>query len=714
MSDTDMTPSDDMNSDSPDPPEESSSGNESPDSGSAPYATGAGGSDSGASGANQEEEITLDPKEVGGKALRRGVRLPWPPPGLEWMQGKLWRVITLAWIGAVVMVLPLLYSLGIEPDFWSLGPLESNWEVGLAVAGLGAAILLYAFFLLFSLSRFGGKAADQGYGFLTIAEVATDMSRDTGFLLMGKRHFQRFTPGHRAALARRRMWGALLLLVGAAWLATGFSLSVLLASRGVVSPRETVLLTLGPSLIFAAVGGLFYLIPATTIRLARRWWIAEEGGEGRQRREVNAWVDELNEAPEEHFVMGGGAPAEGGRFRNGAFLVALVSILVFVPTLTIAFSAAVGPILAEIALPQFLSVQEMAGAAQALDRYRLPTTSDRTATTVGRALHSLEFVGAPMGAEDPHELPPARPYTEPWFPTDFYPDAFSEGVGLEVVLQIETGFAPEEVAAIRQAARHPAQSEFDILATADRIDMVATRWVTPFADSINVLTLPWPRFEALRTAALARVSLGVTQQLAGRPAMAEETMREVISTGFLLIEHGPTLIDNLIGVVIANIGGDALEGLYQVQGRTGDLETLRWSREAAEDAARAARTGIPEDDIHTTLRGIPDIVTNEDALRGLRWEYFATFNLLSPCINLHKMVFGPEDTYEEWLDETRETLVRVPGEAPLFDLAKADVYSGEPASGFVPALLRFTLGNQTRPGTCLNLISSAEGMGVLQ
>jgi len=159
------------------------------------------------------EELTLDPEEVGGKALRRGIRLP----GLEWMQGKLWRVITLTWIGAIILVLPLLYSLGTEPEFWSLGPLESNWEVGLAVAGLGAVILTSGLFLLFSLARFAGKAADQGYGFLTLAEVATDMSRDTGFLLMGKRHFQRFTAGHRAALARRRMWGAVLLLVGAVW-----------------------------------------------------------------------------------------------------------------------------------------------------------------------------------------------------------------------------------------------------------------------------------------------------------------------------------------------------------------------------------------------------------------------------------------------------------------------------------------------------------------
>ena len=119
------------------------------------------------------------------------------------------------------------------------------------------------------------------------------------------------------------------------------------------------------------------------------------------------------------------------------------------------------------------------------------------------------------------------------------------------------------------------------------------------------------------------------------------------------------------------------------------------------------------DDVHTTLRSIPDIVVNEDALRGLRWEYFATFNILSPCINLHKMVFGPDETYEEWLDESREALVRVPGEAPLYDLAKAEVSASGGASGFWAGLLRFTLGSQTRPGSCVNLITSVQGANVL-
>jgi len=628
---------------------------------------------------------------------------------LEWAQGKVWKIITLAWIGALVLVTPLLYSLGVEPDFWSLGPLETNWELGLIVAGVGSIILIAAMVQLLTLTRMAGAAADQGYGYLTIVEAACDMGRDTGFLLMGKRHFQRFTPGHRAALTRRRMWGALLLLVGAVWLAAGFSVSVILAARGVISAGETAFLTVAPSGIFLVLGGLLYLVPAFRIRMARRWWVTEEGGRERVKSEADNWLDELAGAHDDDFVMGGGQAAQGRRFRNGSVLVALISAVIFVPTLTVAFSATVGPILAAIALPQFLSVQEMAGAAEALRRYRLPVNSDRTATEVGRALHVLEFVGAPVGAEEDHELAPVRTHPEHWFPNpDIFPDIFSEGVGRDLVLRLRSGLAAEDMAAVRRAADHPAQAEFDVLATADRVDMVATRWVTPFADSLNVFSLPWPRFEEIRYAALARVSKGMVEQMDGDGAQAETTMKEVVSTGFLLIDNGPTLIDNLMGVVVANIGADGLEGLYELQGRTADLEALRWARETGVNAARAARTGIPDDDIHTTLRGIPDIVTNPDALRGMRWEYFATFNILAPCINLHKMVFGPDETYEEWLDDVRSSLVTVPGEAPLFDLAQAEISTENQTGGFFPWVLRLTLGAQTRPGSCVNLISSVQ------
>ena len=115
------------------------------------------------------------------------------------------------------------------------------------------------------------------------------------------------------------------------------------------------------------------------------------------------------------------------------------------------------------------------------------------------------------------------------------------------------------------------------------------------------------------------------------------------------------------------------------------------------------------------MLGIPDLVENEDALRGLRWEYLATFNMLAPCINLQKMVFGADVSYLEWINRSRRSLVRYPGEAALFDLAGSGEVARAAASdqgGFLAELVSMTMGGQTRPGDCARLIDVIEEGGV--
>jgi len=638
---------------------------------------------------------------------RRGARLPWPPPGFEWIQGALWKVTTLAWLGSVVLVSPLIWSLATPQEFWSLGPLEDNWALGLTVSLLGAATLFVAFFFLQSLVRAGGRAADLGYGFLTIVEVATDLRRDQGFLLMGKRHFSRFSDEDRARLTKLRLTAAVLILSGALWLAVGFSLSVLMAARELLTQRGIWIVTLGPTLVLLLLGGVLHGYQFIRVRLALSAWRQTEGGVDRIRQEVVDWTTELEEAGDQ-VVMGAGSLGRGRGFRGEAFVVVLLFIVAIVPTLTVSMAGSVGPVLAEIAIPQFLSVQEMAGAAEALRRYRVDPDPSISPSEAGHAMNNVAFVGSAGPRPESLEQPPATHYATPWFPTPDFPDIFSEGVGRDLVLQIGQGFSGDELDALRQAADHPAQNDLSLVARAEGIDMVSTRWITPFPDSLTVFTLPFPHFTEVRYAALARAAKAVLEQIDGRPAQAEASIQEIISTGFLLVDHGPTLIDNLVGVVVANIGGDALEGLYEVQNRDDDLETLRWARESSTNAARAARLGLTEEDIHTILRGIPNIVENESALRGLRWEYLATFNMLAPCINLQKMVFGPDVTYQGWLDRVEASLVREPGDRALFDLAKSGAFGVSREPGMLTRLMTATLGTQTRPGSCVNLIASLE------
>jgi len=390
--------------------------------------------------------------------------------------------------------------------------------------------------------------------------------------------------------------------------------------------------------------------------------------------------------------------------------VVLLFLVGFVPTMTIGVTTAVGPILAEIAVPSFLSVQEMAGAAEALRRYRVEPEQVVSPVEAGAALQSLAFVGDDASPEAWERGPTVR-YAEGWFPDpDVFPDPFSETVARDLLRTPLAQFSAEEQAALRQAASHPAQAEFDKLAHAELVDVVSGRWTLPFPDSLTFQELPWPRFPEFRAAGLARVAKASVEVSTGQAAAAEQTLRDLISTGFLLVDQGPTLLDNLMGVVLANMGGDALEEYYRRVGRTAEADGLAFARTASVDAARRARAGLIPEDVHALLRGVPDLVETENALRGLRWEYFAAFNMLAPCINLHKMVFGPDNTYDEWRERARDQLVRVDGERELFDLAESGVLGsgGQELQGFFARFLSLTLGSGGAPGSCASLIASLQ------
>jgi hypothetical protein len=634
--------------------------------------------------------------------------LSWPPPGLERLQGGLWRVIGISWVGSLVLVLPLLWALAVEQPFYSLGPFEDNWELGLGIAALGAVVVILGFGLCFGLMRAAARGADLGYGTLTILEVASDSRHDTGFLIQGKRHFSSLDPDNLAIIVRARLRGAALLLVGAVWLVVGFGLAVILAARGFTTPSGIWLLTIGPSALAAAVGLVFLGRQNSSVRGAIGSWQAQEGVD-RVRAESIAWSERLDAAGDA-VVLGSGTKGEGARFRTGAAAVVALFLIGFVPTMTIGVTTAVGPILAEIAVPSFLSVQEMAGAAEALRRYRVEPEESASADEAGAALQNIAFVGDEATPEA-WERGPTNRYAQGWFPDpDFFPDPFSETVARDLLRMPLADFSPEEQAALRQAASHPAHAEFERLARAELVDVVSGRWTLPFPDSLTFQALPWPRFPEFRTAGLAQVAKASVELSSGRQADAEQTLRELISTGFLLVDQGPTLLDNLMGVVLANMGGDALEEYYRRIGRPADAEALAFARSAAVGAARRARAGMIPEDIHALLQGVPDLVETGDALRGLRWEYFAAFNMLSPCINLHKMVFGPDETYDEWRERARDTLVRVPGERELFDLAESGVLGsgGQELEGFFARFLSLTLGSGGAPGSCASLIASLQ------
>ena len=638
--------------------------------------------------------------------------LPWPPPGLERLQGRAWRVIGLTWTASLILVLPLLWALAVEQPLYSLGPFEDDWRVGLGLAVLGAVLALVAFGDLVGLLRAAARGSSLGYGDGTVVQVACDLGRDTGFLIQGMRHFSPVAKERRAAIVRSRLWGAGLLLAAALWLVAGFGISILLASRGFLTPPAVWLLTIGPTGVMLAAALLLLLGEYVRVGSARGLW-ARAAGDERVLAESASWTERLDDAGAV-IAIGPGRGAGADRFRSGALGAVLLFVLGVVPTLAIAVSTTLGPVLANIAVPTFLAVQELAGATEVM-RERIDPEVDPEVgpEAAGAALQNLAFVGSASGTEAGERVP-QRTYAKGWFPNpEVFPDPFSETVARELMARPLAERPESERAALRQAAAHPAHEEFRILAQAGSVDIVSGRWTLPFPDSMTFQDLPWPRFQAYRTAGLAQVARASVELSDGRPAEAKRALADLTATGFLLIDNGPTLLDNLMGVVLVNMAGDALEAYHERVGGSTEARALASARASAANSARKARAGMIPEDIHSLLQGVPQLVETEDALRGLRWEYFSTFNTLAPCMNLHKMVFGSDDSYAAWRERARESLVRVGGEGDLFDLAEngATGLRNRQVEGFLPRFLSLMLGGRGTPGSCAALIASIESGG---
>lgn len=239
------------------------------------------------------------------------------------------------WAGSMILVLPLLRAMAVEQPLWSLGPFGADWEVGLTIALVGMAVMVVACGSLVKIMRGAARAADQGFGTLTILEVITDVTRDTGFLIQGMRHFSLIEADVRESVVLMRLRGVSTILAAGVWFAVGFGLAVLLASRGFVTPSGVWLMTLGPTVLL--LGGGMVLVGAqhARVRSALIQWTAQEGEE-HIREEGRSWAGRLDEA--EGISLGAGEQDEGRKFRLGATLAILLCLVTLIPTVTVAVS----------------------------------------------------------------------------------------------------------------------------------------------------------------------------------------------------------------------------------------------------------------------------------------------------------------------------------------------------------------------------------------
>lgn len=646
--------------------------------------------------------------------------LPWPPPGLESVHAKLPPLIAVFLLGDLILVGPLLWAITGDWAFWSPGPFGNSWWLLLFTAVVGLMVMLAAFERLLRLVWLAVRASKRGHRWMTVFQAVSDSPRDTGFVLLGVRAYAGLEASQRADLLNARLLGVACNLVAVLWVPFAFSLSAMLAARGVLGPGAVVAATLlvpGVLLVIAIpVRVRAYLMS----RKARRDPDARAAADAAIRGLIVEWNAGIDAASQ--GVTRASEPVPRA-FRWG-FAALLIGVIVFaIPAATLGLTSSLGPMAASIALPRFSSLQARVAAANALRRYQITADGAVSEREAGEALHSL-LVADSRRALPEMMVAPVRSYETPWFPADG--DSVLAGrIGMPVaeitgedvsewVLGLfarARDLRGDEREYVRIVAEHPAHVEWGVVARAPAIDMVGTRYVIPFADDLSPWILPILAFTPIRNGTRAHVAKAAWELANGRAQRAEQTIREVISVGLRLVDEAPWLIDNLVGTVLVKDGGRALEELYRVTNRGAEADGLELVRNVVLEVRERSGAGVGFG-LQEAARVIPEIVLDSTWVRGLRWEFLLSTSTFSPCMNLRGVLLGPSEEYQQWTERARESLVRRPSEEALFDLLSRGWFaaSAERPPLLMRALLGITYGGSQSAKVCGGFLAAADMM----
>ena len=593
-------------------------------------------------------------------------RLAWPPPGLESMQGDAWKVITEFAIGVGLLALPLLVGIATPQPFWSLGAFGQSWWVPMLTTLLAFGILLSASWRLSRLLRSAAAASRLGYGIGTVAVVATDQAKDSGFVLQGARHYASLLPNERRALLAMRVTSAVCYLAACLWIPLGLAGSLFIAATASFGNDAVWLVTLLPAAALVVIATMARILEHLSVRRHRKMTNALVDAD--VHREANEWTENLalvgDDAALAHRVI-----MKPRALAFAAFAVLVPAVLLLVPVTAVITSAAMGPVLVAISLPGHSKMLERFAVADALREYRLAPDSSITPMAAGIAFSNLSGIGG-VNHGDPLIRKPVVNYPE-WTGLMSSQDLMLEVGSGKMFAEVANGLSAERRDYLAMVASHPMHAEYATLGRALRADIFGARMNFPLPDTLMAYSMPLPRFGRVRESAYLHVGKAAYEFSQGRNDDAERTLKEVISAGLLMMDEGTFMIETLIGSVIMGIGTQGLQEFYRASGRAAEGDAIASKRAIAERAASLARLVDPRATTGSSLEAMTQTAANPDAPRGLRWEYYMMFNNVASCINLQNVVYGPGQDYDAWVAKTRSTLVRYPGDAELFNVASA-------------------------------------------
>ncbi|MEX2152308.1 MAG: serine/threonine-protein kinase [Gemmatimonadaceae bacterium] len=607
------------------------------------------------------------------------VLLEWPPPGLEQLRATLRTSLSILSLGALAAGIPIVLVSVFDRESVVRQSLPPTLFL-LAVTGVALITFCAGLAGLGRFFRDARKAVASGYGWGTVAEVAADVRGDTGLLIAGGREYAELPPATRSAMRRNRMVAGVLRVIAGLAPILGYFVGVAAAARSPNGPTIVLWSSILLSLTLLAAARAIAWQEDRTMREARQRLRTASAASTR-----SLALDQLAQAWTTAFEqVSSGQPLGAGTRRHGRIvrgaavgflsLAAITGIgIYFLMTFTTLIAVA-----GESNVPRFSNTTSKIKRIQRLSTLRLRADSSISPLRAGQALHAITRNGT-SGPLGPWEKAPAITFDQPSVPV-VPPDPFATALGggwmREAFLQAPRGLTLAQRRFLRAQAENAALPEFRILARAPAVDMIGASVIARPDSSPPWFQFPIPKFSPLRNAATANVALAALDFGEGRADDAERRLREVISVGFLLIEDGHFLIENLIGAAMISNVRTPLNALYQATGRTREARFVSAESDPAPptvDAEPARRPRLSEID-----REVRRIVLDTMEIPGLRWELLLNAFSWQPCTDLHQVVFGADSLHRVTLAEARRRLVRTSSDSILF--AMVERASSHPAT----------------------------------
>lgn len=338
-------------------------------------------------------------------------------------------------------------------------------------------------------------------------------------------------------------------------------------------------------------------------------------------------------------------------------------------------------------LGSFVNTQGRLAEAEAVRPFALPKDGAMPPDAAGVAFFRL--------GQRPGSSPTGFRYRDvgefavfPWREHALAPDEFKDARGAsyvggpdprKVIPAVRAGLNAGERAVLRRIGTAPLWADFDAVARAKQVDVLGGRLVTPF-DSPDAVywNIPIPRFAATVELAQAGVARAAWHLSEGRRAEAERALRAVMSYGFVLIDDGTFVIDQLVGARIVRIGRDALAQLYTA---LGDPRAAQIAEATARAAAAPPRLAVDlpatatydERRAHALAFAADPLVPRPLALEaGLQ-----RLQALS-CGNPRELVLGPSQQTRDAFAAASDRLARFPSEREAIRLIARGMEQGMP------------------------------------